>query len=128
MKKFVLIMIGLLLSFASLNAASFEKKAHSRSAEVVISSEKPLAVGSNVLDFDIKLKSNDSGIKNVDVKVFMPAMPGMPAMESKSVAKKITDSKYEATVNMQMGGTWQIQIFVVPNEGKKIRIKSSVNL
>ena len=121
-------MTGLFLSFTSLNAAAFEKKAHSRSAEVVISSDKPLAVGSNVLDFDIKLKSNDSGIKSVDVKVFMPAMPGMPAMESKSSAKKRADGKYEAAVNMQMNGTWQIQIFIVPNEGKKIRVKSSVNL
>jgi hypothetical protein len=27
-----------------------------------------------------------------------------------------------------MGGTWQVHIFLTPKTGKKVRVKSSVNL
>ena len=128
MKKLIIFIAGILLISASLNAAAFEKNAKSRSAEVTISSEKPLATGNNTLDFAIRLKDNDSGIKEVEVKAFMPAMPGMPAMESKGKAVKKGDGLYQAAVDLSMSGTWQIHIVIVPNKGKKMRVKSSLNL
>jgi len=128
MKKVIALLSVLMLASANLQGAALEKSAKSRSAEVVISSDKTLAAGSNTLHLKIKLKSNNSGIKEVEVKAFMPAMPGMPAMESKSIAKALGDNTYEATVNLSMSGTWQLQIFITPNEGKKIRAKSSVNV
>ena len=39
------------------------------------------------------------------VKVFMPAMPGMPYMESVSEAKNLGNGKFETNVNISMGGT-----------------------
>ena len=124
----IVLLSALLLASANLQGAALEKSAKSRSAEVIISSDKALAAGSSRLHLKIKLKNNHSGIKEVEVKAFMPAMPGMPAMESRSVAKALGDNNYEATVNLSMSGTWQLHIFITPNEGKKIRAKSSVNV
>ncbi|NOR58611.1 MAG: hypothetical protein GQ474_08830, partial [Sulfurimonas sp.] len=64
----------------------------------------------------------------VSIKAFMPAMPGMPYMESVSDAKNLGDGKYNANVNLSMGGTWQVHIFITPKTGKKIRVKTSVNI
>ena len=58
----------------------------------------------------------------------MPAMPGMPAMESKAQAKDLGNGKYQVTVNLAMGGTWQIHIFITPKTGKKSRVKTSINI
>jgi len=57
----------------------------------------------------------------------MPAMPGMPAMESKTTAKNLGNGKYEITLNIAMSGTWQIHIFITPKEGRKSRVKTSIN-
>ena len=93
-----------------------------------MSSEKPLVVGNNTLVLNIKKGGVLSSGDEVTVKVFMPAMPGMPAMESRSSAKYIEDGNYEITVNFSMSGTWQIHIIVTPKVGKKYRLKSSVNI
>jgi hypothetical protein len=58
----------------------------------------------------------------------MPAMPGMPAMESRSTATPVGEGRYEAIVTLAMSGTWQIHIFLTPKSGKKIRVKTSVNV
>jgi len=58
----------------------------------------------------------------------MPAMPGMPYMESLSDAKSLGNGEFEANVNLSMGGTWQVHIFITPKEGKKIRAKTSLNI
>jgi nitrogen fixation protein FixH len=128
MKKMIISVLALVFATTYLAGAAFEKTAQSRSASAVISSEKPLSAGSNTLDIAIKLKQGDTGIKEVNVKAFMPAMPGMPAMESKSNAALSEDGSYHVTLDMSMSGTWQLQIFIVPEEGKKMRIKSSVNV
>jgi hypothetical protein len=61
------------------------------------------------------------------LKAFMPAMPGMPAMESKVEAKNLGNGKYKATLNLAMGGTWQLHIFITPKSGKKSRVKTTLN-
>ena len=57
----------------------------------------------------------------------MPAMPGMPAMESKVTAKNLGHGVYEAKLNLAMSGTWQLHIFITPKTGKKSRVKTTLN-
>ncbi|MCK4874958.1 MAG: FixH family protein [Sulfurimonas sp.] len=126
--RLISLIIGLTLMFTSLNGAAFEKEAKSRSAVVKLSADKPLVVGNNTLVLNIKKSGVLSDGDKVSIKVFMPAMPGMPHMENKGDAKYLGNGNYEVKVNFSMGGTWQIQIFVTPKEGKKYRVKTSVNL
>ncbi|MCW8955068.1 MAG: FixH family protein [Sulfurimonas sp.] len=126
--KLISLIIGVTLLFTSLNGAAFDKEVKSRDAVVKLSAEKPLVVGNNTFVLHIKKSGVLSDADKVSVKVFMPAMPGMPAMESKSSAKYLGNGYYEVEVNFSMGGTWQIHIFVAPKVGKKYRVKSSVNI
>ncbi len=128
MKRLLTLITALVLASSLLHAAAFEKQARSRSAKVLISSDKPLTVGSNTLYFDIRVKGKVPADARVAVKVFMPAMPGMPAMQSRADAVSLGNGKYKATVNTAMRGTWQLHIFITPKTGKKIRVKSSFNL
>ena len=122
-KLFILLTLGL----TSLMAQSFAQDLRSKELNVHISSDKPLSVGTNT--FDLEIFKNKTAIKDVMVriKVFMPAMPGMPAMKYEKVAKSLGNGKYEANVQLSMRGTWQIHIFILPESGKKIRLKSSLN-
>lgn len=122
------VLLSLLLSIGLLQAAAFEKDAKSKTTKVHLSSDKPLTVGSNTLALTISKDGKNPTAARVSVKAFMPAMPGMPAMESVSEAKDLGNGKYEVTINLAMGGTWQLHIFVTPTTGKKIRIKTSINL
>ncbi|MBU0721637.1 FixH family protein [bacterium] len=122
------IILGLTLMFGGLHAAAFEKEASSKVAVIKLSSEKPLVVGNNTIVFEVFKNGKATTGDEITVKSFMPAMPGMPYMEDKTPAKELGNGKYESVVNFSMGGTWQIQIFVTPKEGKKYRLKTSVNL
>jgi hypothetical protein len=126
MKTLAKILLGALLGFGLLQAAAFEKVANSPSVKLTLVSEKPLGVGVNT----IKVILPDGKLEGakVNVKVFMPAMPGMPAMQSVSEAKDLSNGMYETQVNLSMRGTWQVHIFITPKEGRKIRVKTSINL
>ena len=127
MKTFITTVLTLLLSTTLLQATAFSKDAKFRTTKVHITSQKPLTTGQNTLVFDIKQSGKAYVGAKVAIKAFMPAMPGMPAMESKVDAKDLGDGKYEATLNIAMGGTWQIHIFITPKVGKKSRVKTSIN-
>lgn len=126
MKTLAKILLVALLSVGLLQAAAFEKDVSSSVTKVTLISEKPISVGVNTL----KVVLADDKFKDaeVSIKVFMPAMPGMPAMQDVSEAKNLGDGSYEAQVNLSMSGTWQVQIFIAPKEGKKIRVKTSLNI
>jgi len=127
MKKILMILLTLALATSFVNAAAFEKEAKFRTTKVHISSEKPLTTGSNT--FVLSITKDGKALKDskVSVKAFMPAMPGMPAMESKASAKALGDGAFEVRVNVAMSGTWQMHIFITPKEGKKSRVKTSIN-
>lgn len=125
MKTIVKIFLVALLAVSSMQAAAFEKVAKSRSAKVLITSEKPITTGYNDLNIVIDKKFTDAA---VSIKVFMPAMPGMPYMDNVADAKNLGGGEYSTNVNFSMGGTWQIHIFIKPKTGKKIRVKTSVNI
>jgi len=126
MKSVTKIFIVMILGLSLLQAAAFEKTANSRATKVMMSSDKPLTTGNNIIKLHIEnAKYEDAQVK---VKVFMPAMPGMPAMKSISNAKNLGNGNYKVKVNLSMGGTWQVHIFITPESGKKVRVKSSVNI
>ena len=127
MTTIVRLTIATIIMTGFLFGAAFEKRAQSRNATVTISSDKPLSTGSNSLKLNIAPKDKTS-IEKVEIKAFMPAMPGMPAMESRSTATPAGEGRYEAIVTLAMSGTWQIHIFLTPKSGKKIRVKTSVNV
>jgi len=126
MKIFTKMLIIALLGTTLLQAAAFEKVAKSRATQVLISSEKPLTTGNNTLNLEVGHKNYKDS--EMSVKVFMPAMPGMPYMESVSDAKSLGDGKFTTNINLSMGGTWQVHIFLTPTTGKKVRAKTSINI
>jgi len=126
MKTFTKLFLALLLGSSLLNAAAFTKDAKYRTTKVHITAEKPITAGSNTLKFAIT-KDGKPIDGMVSLKAFMPAMPGMPAMESKVKAKELGNGVYEAKLNLAMSGTWQLHIFITPKEGKKSRVKTTIN-
>lgn len=127
MKTLIKILLALILGATLAQAAAFSKDAKYRTTKVHITAEKPVTSGSNTLQFAITKNGKALNDAEVTLKAFMPAMPGMPAMESKVVAKKVGDGLYEGTLNMAMSGTWQLHIFIAPKEGKKSRVKTTIN-
>jgi hypothetical protein len=126
--KIITLITTILLACTSLQAAAFEKMVKYRNLKVEMVSEKPLTPGMNHIQLKLFKGTQPLSDAKVAVKFFMPAMPGMPYMEYKTHAKPLGDGLYEATFNASMGGTWQVHIFVTTQEGKKYRLKSSVNL
>jgi len=126
--KALSIIFSMMLLLTSLNAAAFTKDAKFRTTKVHITSEKPLGTGSNTFVLEIKQNGKSLEGSAVSVKAFMPAMPGMPAMQSKAVATSLGNGKFQVTVNLAMGGTWQLHIFIAPKTGKKTRVKTSINI
>ena len=126
MKTLTKLIIALLLGATLLQGMAFEKIAKSRATQVQITSEKPLTTGNNTLHFTVL--NNNYKNSTLSVKIFMPAMPGMPYMESVANGKSLGDGKFETNVNIAMGGTWQVHIFLTPKDGKKVRVKTSFNI
>ncbi len=104
----------------------FTKSGKAGNLAVTYSSAKPLVTGDNT----INVKVTDAGKAvtgaKVELKVFMPEMPGMPYMEEVKVMSADGDA-YSGNVNFSMGGTWQVKIFI-EKDGKKYKHASSVIL
>ncbi len=127
MKKLFVAIFAVLLGLSSAYAEGISKKGMAGNLEVEYVSAKPLTTGMNM--FTITVKENGKVVKDakVSMKVFMPEMPGMPAMESDADVMNMGDS-YMAHATFSMHGTWQISIVVETKDGKKQRLKSSVNI
>jgi hypothetical protein len=119
----------LILSSLSFGAGFMDMK-NVDDLHIMISSEKVLSEGNNKLKVELNRSGHGGSIveaNDVRIKFFMPAMPGMPYMESKDVCKKV-DSTFECNINFAMNGTWQYQIFVKDENDKSYKQKGSVNL
>jgi hypothetical protein len=127
MKKLLIIITMLFLSTAVVQAAAFDKDIKFRTTKIHLSSDKPIGTGYNTFILALKQSGKVPAGAKVDVKAFMPAMPGMPAMESKVQGENLGNGKYEVKLNIAMSGTWQIHIFITPTKGKKTRVKTSIN-
>ena len=126
MKTLTTLFFTLLLSTTLLNAEAFSKDAKYRTTKVHITAEQPITRGSNSFKFTIT--KNAKAIEgDVSLKAFMPAMPGMPAMESKVNAQNLGNGVYQAKLNLAMSGTWQLHIYITPKSGKKSRVKTTLN-
>ena len=121
------ILISLVLIFSISNADIIDLNGNVKGIDVSLKSEKSLVVGSNI--FIVTLSKNGNAITDgkVKVKFFMPEMPGMPYMEDKQKAK-LVNGKYVMNVNLSMSGTWQYQLYFKTANGKKYKIRGSVNL
>jgi len=120
------ILMAFILSI-SLYASGFEKHIKYRGFNVELTSQKPLTTGENTLLLKLSKKSKEFSPKDLKVKFFMPAMPGMPYMESFAKVSPLDNKKFKLNVKLPMKGTWQLHIFVTDKKGKKYRIKSSVS-
>ena len=127
MKTLTKIFLAMILGVTLSQAAAFSKNTKFRTTQVHITAQKPLTTGANVLRFTIKKSNRLIDDAKVTIKAFMPAMPGMPAMTSKVNTKNLGNGVYEGRLNLSMSGTWQLHIFITPKEGKKSRVKTSLN-
>jgi len=125
MKSILTLMMVLVMSLWS--AEAFKGQAKGRGYHAIYTAQKPLVVGHNT--WQIRIEKGNMKVQKaaVQVKVFMPAMPGMPYMEYVADAKEIEKGIYEVELNFSMGGTWQVHV-LVEEEGKKSRLKGSINL
>jgi hypothetical protein len=109
------------------DSKGFTKSGKAGSLNVTYSSDKPLVVGDNTIN--VKITENGevvTDVTKVELKVFMPEMPGMPYMEDIKLMAPNKDV-YSGNVNFSMGGTWQVKIYI-EKDGKKYKHSSSVIL
>ncbi|HHD75885.1 MAG TPA: copper resistance protein [Campylobacterales bacterium] len=104
----------------------FTKSGKAGSLDITYSAEKPLVVGDNIMKVSITENGKPLTGAKVEMKVFMPEMPGMPYMDYIKVLDADGDA-YSGSINYSMGGTWQVRIFV-EKDGKNYKHSSSVIL
>ncbi|RUM75229.1 MAG: hypothetical protein DSZ11_02665 [Sulfurovum sp.] len=119
------------LFFVACNDSSasegFSKTGKAGSLDVTYSSAKPLVIGDNTIE--VKITENGKAVTDatkVELKIFMPEMPGMPYMENTKLLAPKNDG-YSGNINFSMGGTWQVKIFI-EKDGKRYKHSSSVIL
>jgi len=127
MKILAKIFLVMILGASLAQAAAFTQDAKYRTIQVHITSDKPVTTGTNMFKFTITKGGKALHDSKVSLKAFMPAMPGMPAMVSKVNTTSLGNGVYEAKLNLAMSGTWQLHIFITPKEGKKSRVKTTIN-
>lgn len=127
MRKFLMVVIGMLLISGAAYAKEYEvkKKAGDYDVEVTIDKNPPV-VGDNHMTIEVKdAKGNYvTGLKVV-VDYSMPGMPGMPPMNYKTDAAA-DGNEYKATMNLSMGGSWNIVVKITHGE-KTSKLKFSID-
>ncbi len=124
MKKIIL---TALLSIGTLFAAPLNSSGKASDITVKIQSDKDLFVGQNNVTISLAKGGKPLTAKSVEIKTFMPEMPGMPEMSDKEEAKG-KDGIYKGSLNFSMNGTWQVTVTIVDTDGKRKRYKTSVSL
>ncbi|MEY4504197.1 MAG: hypothetical protein RL154_490 [Pseudomonadota bacterium] len=111
----------------SLFAAGLNQNGKAGDLDVTVTTQKPLFVGQN--DFKITVLKAGQPVKDaiVKLKVFMPAMPGMPAMGEEVDAKAAVDG-YDAKATFSMNGGWQVTATIAEKSGKTQKYRFNVNL
>ena len=108
------------------SSEGFTKSGKAGSLAVTYSSAKPLVVGDNTMNIAVTQDGKALTGAKVEMKVFMPEMPGMPYMDFIK-EMKASDDAYNGNINFSMGGTWQVKIYI-EKDGKKYKHSSSVIL
>ncbi len=122
------IWIMLAWSMVLLNASTLNESLKADDINLLLTTDKALIVGSNQISIELSKDSKPiTDLEILQMKIFMPEMPGMPYMEYKADAK-LVDGKYLIDVNFAMSGTWQYKIRFKTSDKKKYKTKSSINL
>ena len=111
---------------SSSSSEGFSKSGRAGSLDVTYSSAKPLVVGDNSIKLTITKDGEPLKDAEVEFKVFMPEMPGMPYMED-VVTMTPSGDGYVGSANFSMAGTWQVKIYI-QKDGKRYKHASSVIL
>jgi hypothetical protein len=127
MKKFAIIGLVLLLAAGAAYAKGYEvqKKAGEYDVAVTFDRNPPVA-GDNAVAIVIK-DASGKVVKDAQVKVeySMPAMPGMPAINSKADAA-LQGDQYKTTLSLAMSGSWNLALKVT-RAGKTSTMKFIVD-
>lgn len=124
MKKIIL---TALLSIGTLFAAPLNSSGKASDITVKIQSDKDLFIGQNSVTISLAKEGKPLTPKSVEIKTFMPEMPGMPEMSDEEEAKG-KNGIYKGSLNFSMNGTWQVTVTIVDTDGKRKRYKTSVSL
>ncbi len=125
MKKLGSLILACGLAFGSLHAWEMQIKA--KEVAVSFKSSGKLVSGNNHFSLTPTLGGKPLKGAQLKLKFSMPEMPGMPAMHEKAQVKE-KDGVYEASVNLPMGGTWQVKVEITTKEGKTYKGKGSVDI
>jgi hypothetical protein len=126
MKKIILALI-VMFSTVFLSADVISQNGLKDGYEVKLYTKNTPISGNN--DFYVTIKKNKMTVEDVKVKikVFMPAMPGMPYMEYKTKAK-LVNGEYKMMINFSMSGTWQYQLKFKTSDDLIHTVRGSVNI
>ncbi|MBI4826140.1 MAG: FixH family protein [Nitrospirae bacterium] len=127
MKKFLMVVIGILLICGAAYAKDYEVKKTTADYNVEVSIDKnPPVVGDNNIGIKVKdMKGSYVTDVKVVVEYSMPAMPGMPAMNYKTDTT-IDGNEYKAKMNLSMAGSWNILVKITKGE-KTSKVKFSID-
>jgi hypothetical protein len=121
----------LLLAVAMVAGTAFaaeytvQKKAGDYTVDIKMDKNPPV-VGANQVEIAVKDKAGKAVTDaKVQVVANMPAMPGMPAMESKGDAK-FEGGKYKGKVDLSMAGSWNMSVRITQG-GKTATAKWTVD-
>jgi hypothetical protein len=113
MKRVALFTVMFLLVAGIAFAKEYEitKKAGPYTVDVKIDNNPPVA-GNNNLSIEVK-DANGKYVTDAKVEVVysMAAMPGMPPMNYKAVARP-GGNEYKAKMNLSMSGSWTVEVKV----------------
>ncbi|MGK0255632.1 MAG: hypothetical protein ACI81I_000232 [Arcobacteraceae bacterium] len=126
MKKIILALV-VMFSATFLSADVISQNGLKDGYEIKLYTKNTPISGNN--DFYVTIKKDKNTVENVKVKikVFMPAMPGMPYMEYKTKAK-LVNGEYKMMINFGMGGTWQYQLKFKTSDDLIHTVRGSVNI
>lgn len=127
MKKAILMAMVFLLMAGAAWAKDFTltKKAGDLTVDIKMDKNPPIVGNNNMM---VTLKDG-SGKDVTDAKVGvdygMPAMPGMPAMNYKTMAM-LHGNVYHAIMNLSMSGSWNVTV-KINRQGKAVSTKFSID-
>ena len=127
MKKAIWMIMVVLLVAGAAGAKDFTltKKAGDLTVDIKMDKNPPVVGNNNMM---VTLK-DASGKEVTDAKVAvdygMPAMPGMPAMNYKTMAM-LRGNVYHAIMNLSMSGSWNVTV-KINRQGKAVSTKFSID-
>jgi Cu(I)/Ag(I) efflux system membrane fusion protein len=87
-----------------------------------------LRVGENVLWLELRDAQGRPVRAQVDVAVRMHAMGTMPAMGGPARVRELGDGRYRADFDLEMGGTWQLEIEARAESGRTAEAEGSLSV